>query len=335
MVSVSVAMATYNGERYLGEQLESLAAQQHLPSELVITDDVSADSTLAIAQEFAKKAPFVVAVHRNDERLGFRGNFMKAAKLCSSELIAFCDQDDVWLPRKLARCIEPFKDPDVLLAYHSATVVTEAGQPIGNLDHFASLSISPPLSRYPIKWMQYALGFTEVFRRTILDLSDLWELSSDYADLTAPMGHDQWVFFIASVFGKIAYIDERLVSYRQHATNFVGWAGGPMRYNLPHLLVSVARELPALQQVAERCAEMLDQATENLAGPWRRQASTGAAQYRRLAKVYSARKQLYTSPALADRVKSFYSIMSAGGYRPKQIGGLGRKALAPFRPDAC
>ena len=289
MSSVSVAMATYNGERFVREQLESLAAQQHPPSEVVITDDASTDKTVAIAEQCAKHAPFSVAIYRNDERLGFRADFMKAAKLCSSELIAFCDQDDIWSPRKLALCVEPFRDPAALLTYHNATVVTEAGEPFGKLDHFGSVPISPPLSRYPIKWMQYALGFTEVFRRSILDLSNLWELSSDYADLTAPMGHDHWVFFIASVFGNIAYIDEPLVSYRQHGTNFVGWAGGPTRYNISYLLAGLAgpaRELPALRQVAESCAEMLDLAQETLTGAWHHQAAIGAAQYRRLARLY-------------------------------------------------
>src|ERR1700692_1867054 len=107
MISVSVAMATYNGQKFIREQLDSLAAQQHLPSELIITDDASSDKTVAIAEQFAKTAPFTVHIHRHEKRLGYRANFMRAASRCTSELIAFCDQDDIWSPRTLALCIEP------------------------------------------------------------------------------------------------------------------------------------------------------------------------------------------------------------------------------------
>src|SRR6266852_3873222 len=125
MVSVSVAMATYNGQKFIREQLDSLAAQQHLPSELIITDDASSDKTVVIAEQFAKVAPFTVHVYRYDNRVGYRANFMRAARLCTSDVVAFCDQDDIWSPQKLALCIEPLRDPAVLLAYHNAKVVPD------------------------------------------------------------------------------------------------------------------------------------------------------------------------------------------------------------------
>src|SRR6266436_8923696 len=168
MISVSVAMATHNGQKFICEQLDSLAAQQHLPSELIITDDASSDKTAVIAEQFAKTAPFPVHVHRHDNRVGYRANFMRAASLCTSDVIAFCDQDDIWSPRKLALCIEPFQDPAVLLAYHNAEVVTAAGERVGSLDYLASAPITPPLSVCPIRQMGTALGFNEVFRRSIL-----------------------------------------------------------------------------------------------------------------------------------------------------------------------
>ena len=171
MISVSVAMATYNGQKFIREQLDSLAAQQRLPSELIITDDASSDKTVVIAEQFAKTAPFPVHVHGHDNRLGYRANFMRAASLCTSDVIAFCDQDDVWSPQKLALCIEPFQDPAVLLAHHNAEVVTEAGERLGSLDHLASAPMTPPLSLCPIRQMGAPLGFTEVFRRSILAFS--------------------------------------------------------------------------------------------------------------------------------------------------------------------
>ena len=89
MISVSVAMATYNGQKHIRRQLDSLAAQSQVPTELVITDDRSADETVPVIDAFAKTAPFPVNVYRNETRLGYRANFMRAASLCRSELIAF------------------------------------------------------------------------------------------------------------------------------------------------------------------------------------------------------------------------------------------------------
>jgi glycosyltransferase involved in cell wall biosynthesis len=322
-------MATYNGQRFIREQLESLAAQQHLPSELVIADDASSDKTVAIAEQFAKAAPFTVHIHRHDKRLGYGANFMRAASLCTSELIAFCDQDDVWTPRKLALCIEPFRDPEVLLAYHNAEVVTEAGKRLGNLDYLGSAPMTPPLSLCPIGWnTPSALGFTEVFHRSILKFSDLREMSLGYNDLKAPMAHDQWVFFIASVFGRIVYIDNALASYRQHGSNLFGWYP-PLGFlsDLPYLLNNPIGRLDALQQSAERCSEILEKTRWNLSDVWHQRATMGAARYRLLADLHAARKRVYTSASLAARMKAFYRIASTNGYRPKWSWGLGRKAL--------
>jgi glycosyltransferase involved in cell wall biosynthesis len=330
MISVSVAMATYNGEKFIREQLDSLVAQHHLPSELVITDDASSDKTVAIAEQFATGAPFPVHIHRCGNRLGYRANFMRAASFCISDVIAFCDQDDVWSPRKLALCVKPFRDPEVLLAYHNAEVVTEAGERLGSLDYLASAPMTPPLSLCPIGWdTPSALGFTEVFRRSILKFSDLREMSLDYNDLRAPMAHDQWVFFIASVFGHIVYIGDALASYRQHGCNRFGW-DPPLGFfsNFPYYLLSNPIDrLDTLRQVSQRCAEILEETRHCLTDTWQQRATMGAARYRFLADLCAARKRLYTSAILAERVKAFQRISSTSGYRPKRSWGLGRKAL--------
>jgi len=320
-------MATYNGQRFIREQLDSLASQQRLPSELVITDDASSDQTVPIAEQFAKTAPFPVHIHRNDKRLGFRANFMHAASLCISDLIAFCDQDDIWSPRKLALCIEPFRDNAVLLAYHNAEVITDAGELLGNLDSFASKPITPPLSLCPLRYPNYALGFTEVFSRSILKFSDLWDLSLDFNDLTVPMAHDQWVFFLASIFGNIVYIDKKLASYLQHDSNIFGWQPLKFSANFFNCFMKPTNDLDILQQVAKSCAEILKKATRGLPDVDCQRAVVGAGRYQFLADLYTRRHSLYTSAILGQRVKAFRCIMSTGGYRPKRSWGLGRKAL--------
>src|SRR5205823_8200339 len=115
------ALATFNGERFLRQQLDSLAVQTLLPHELVISDDHSTDSTVAILEGFAGSSPFPVRINSNEERLGFADNFLAAAARCSGDLIAFCDQDDIWSGQKLERCVAAF-GPDVVLAVHNCTV---------------------------------------------------------------------------------------------------------------------------------------------------------------------------------------------------------------------
>src|SRR4051812_17314881 len=102
--AVSIALATYNGARYLHAQLDSLLAQTLKPEELVVGDDGSNDETLTILKDFALTAPFPTRIQVNAARLGYADNFLATAARCSSPLIAFCDQDDVWMPTKLQRC---------------------------------------------------------------------------------------------------------------------------------------------------------------------------------------------------------------------------------------
>ena len=96
-VKISIAMATFNGDKFIKEQLDSFAKQTITPFELVVCDDGSTDSTLGIVMNFAQSASFKVRVYQNPENLGFSNNFMKCASLCEGEWIAFSDQDDVWL----------------------------------------------------------------------------------------------------------------------------------------------------------------------------------------------------------------------------------------------
>jgi glycosyltransferase involved in cell wall biosynthesis len=330
MGSVSVAMATYNGEKYIREQLDSLAAQQHSPAELVITDDASTDETLVIVREFSKRAPFPVHIHRNDYRVGYRANFMRAAALCRSDLVAFCDQDDIWDPRKIAVCVESFENPEVLMVYHDALVVTAAGEPIGPLDQHVSARGNAALLASPL---EYALGFTQIFRSSLLRLSALWRTSLDHKelDVTARMAHDQWFFFLAFVFGSIIHLNLRLVSYRQHGRNTYGWSapwGFPEKTR--HFFKSFrgrAEQLASLEKAAIGRATILEESNCQMTDLWRERAAVASERYRCLADLYGGRKRLYGSINTADRVRAFWSILRNRGYRPKQNWGLGRKAL--------
>lgn len=122
-MSISIAMCTYNGERYLREQLDSLSRQTCRPLELVICDDGSTDKTLQIIQDFTATAPFPVYLHVNPTNLGYADNFLKAAGLCQGEWVAFSDQDDVWMPEKIERVeqvIKQYGDDDLVMVGHTS-----------------------------------------------------------------------------------------------------------------------------------------------------------------------------------------------------------------------
>jgi glycosyltransferase involved in cell wall biosynthesis len=313
MISVSIALATYNGGRHIRRQLESLAAQNHLPAELVITDDCSNDDTIEIVGEFAKTAPFPVNIYRNKERLGFRANFMRAASLCQSELISFCDQDDYWYSQKLAISVRPFNDPEVLLTYHNADVVAEDGTRIGTLSPHVGSVWSP--------WLP-VLGFTEIFRRSLLQLSELWPDSIDKSWGTRPSAHDQWFFFLASAFGKTCYLDEPLVAYVQHEKNAVGWR----KHQLADMARNRAQEIFVYAETARDRAVTLKKATPILDCAWKARAVEASDFYERLARLFTLRSTLYSSGNFCDRLRAFRAVFARSN-RYSNAWGLGRKAL--------
>lgn len=322
MMSVSVAMATYNGRQHIRRQLDSLAAQSHPPAELVVTDDCSDDDTIALIQEFSKTASFPVKVYRNETRLGYRTNFMRAASLCRSELIAFCDQDDYWYPIKIAQSVAPFEDSEILLTYHNADVVGEDGIRIGSLANRAAPITSGP-------WF-FAPGFTEVFRQSLLELSNLWPQSRDSMESGEPSAHDKWFFFLATVFGKVAYVDNPLVAYVQHANNTYGWTKLSLREWTKYILRDRAIEISIFATAAENRAVILRRAMTDLEGPWRQRAEAATVYYDKLRQVCFKRIAVHTSKSASERHKNFWGVLRQTGYAG--TWGLGRKT---FIVDLC
>jgi glycosyltransferase involved in cell wall biosynthesis len=214
MTTISIAMATYNGASFIREQLDSLAAQIVLPCELVVADDGSTDETLEIIADFSLTAPFPVHLYRNAQRLQYRANFMQCASRCSGDLIAFCDQDDIWDRDKLATVVQQFENVAVDLIYHDLRLMDANG----------SLAMSPGPELVPLSIDQWTVirGLTQVFRRTLMKYSDLWKISVDHLNPDECLAHDQWFVFLAYSFNSIHHLSKPLLSYRLHATNLYG-----------------------------------------------------------------------------------------------------------------
>jgi glycosyltransferase involved in cell wall biosynthesis len=248
---ISIAMATYNGERFLEEQLRSLNQQVRLPDEAVVCDDGSTDRTQEILAEFAKSAAFPVRLVINDHRLGWRENFLKAASTCTSDYIAFCDQDDVWLPEKLSVISRHLDASPCVLLQHAYRLIDENGKVISN-DIMYSRAGREALWRLNF-------GFSLVFHRSLLKYSNLWEFSFDYVG-NDRMGHDNWVAFLSSIVGGSLAIDDVLVHYRRHNQNTVVLV-------YPVTPVSVIRNLRAiLSRFCRQSVEFQKKHEEMVAG---------------------------------------------------------------------
>ena len=127
-LSVSIALCTYNGERYLREQLDSFKNQTRLPDEVVVCDDGSTDATFEILESWKKTVPFSVNIVKNEWNLGYAQNFGKAISLCTKDVIFLSDQDDVWLPEKLDTMVRMLEEnPDVGVATSDGFIIDENG----------------------------------------------------------------------------------------------------------------------------------------------------------------------------------------------------------------
>jgi glycosyltransferase involved in cell wall biosynthesis len=219
---ISIALATFNGEPHLRRQLESIAAQSRLPDELIVCDDLSGDNTPRIIQECASSAPFVVRAYGNDKRLGVRRNFEKAISLCNGDLIALCDQDDVWNCNKLEAVETEFSSSKVGLVFSDAELVEADLTP-------ESRTLWQAVGFDSKKQRRAARGeILEVLLRANVITGATMVFRSRFRDLVVPIPaqgclfHDGWIALIIAAVADIRFINKPLIKYRQHEAQLVG-----------------------------------------------------------------------------------------------------------------
>jgi glycosyltransferase involved in cell wall biosynthesis len=327
---ISIAMATYNGARYIREQLDSLAAQTLLPCELVVTDDGSTDATLDIVRDFAREAPFPVRVYCNENRLGFGDNFLRAASLCMGEYIAFCDQDDVWIAEKLATCAQAFTGPDVLLVMHAARVTGPDLRPTGALwPVITSDRLLSPLESSP--WWSPP-GFSMIYRASLLDYADANNRPDDqHAPGKTPLAHDKWLYFIAHSLGMIALLATPLVSYRQHDLNTCGASNSKnWREKMTLSIGTSERAYAHSAMLAEQRVSVLSVVESQLApSVLQARASRAGGYWERVVRDLKCRAAFYSYRCrLASRLRLLVTLILGGAYRPPERGGFGLRGLA-------
>jgi hypothetical protein len=220
-LKISVALCTYNGARFLNDQLASLAAQQRQPDELVVFDDCSTDNTMELLEKFS--APFPVRLHSNNCRIGSTANFELAIAACEGELIALCDQDDIWTPEKLTVIERRFIDnPDTALVFTDAEIIDDQAKPTGatlwesiHFDHAAQQKIRSKDACELLSQRPVVTGATMTFRASFRDL--VLPIPRDI-----PLIHDGWIALMISLAGRLDPIAQPLIKYRQHDDQQLG-----------------------------------------------------------------------------------------------------------------
>jgi glycosyltransferase involved in cell wall biosynthesis len=200
-------MAVYNGARYLRAQVDSILSQLRPGDELIALDDASQDRSLEVLAGVADPR---LHLHRNAANLGVVKTFEKALGLASGDIIFLSDQDDVWLPGKVAAALQVFGSrPEVTTVVTDATMIDENGETIGR-SFFAQRGRFAPGPVHNFLNNKY-LGCTLSFRREMLEV--FLPIPAD-----VPM-HDIWFGVLNGIYGRAHFIDQPLVAYRRHGRN--------------------------------------------------------------------------------------------------------------------
>lgn len=326
-VAISVAMATYNGERYLREQLHSLLTQDQLPNDLVVCDDGSTDATLRILKEFAAEAPFPVRIEQNEHNLGYGDNFFKAARLCEGEWIAFCDQDDVWLPNKLADCVAAIqRHPDLTMILQNANLCDADLSPRGRL--FPN-RIKPGLygpNRQHASWVWQ--GFVVTFNAALVHELDTVDRPLSYRQDKKPQPHDKWVCTVANALGGIAVLAKPAALYRRHDTALTGnYHIKPLSQRVSGSLTVGSEHYALVAQAAHSSAEYLCRMAKMTGRlEWRDHFHRSSTMFRRLSRIMIARSRLYHGSSRKNKLSAFLNILGSGGYFGPALVALGWKS---------
>jgi len=223
MSKVSIALCTYNGAKFLDEQVDSFLEQTRLPDELIVCDDCSQDETVAKLEKFAATAPFPVKIFENESNLRSTKNFEKAITLCTGEIIFLSDQDDYWQPRKIERILQEFqKNEAVGLVFSNAEISDDNLQPLGqDLWDFTFPAekrvIAADKNLFDVLISQNAVtGATMAFRAAYR--KNFTPIPDDIPNLI----HDNWIALSIAGLAEAIFINENLIKYRQHSAQQMG-----------------------------------------------------------------------------------------------------------------
>lgn len=253
---ISVAMCTYNGEKFLSEQLNSFAEQTVLPDELVIFDDASQDNTIDILTTFTEHAPFVVRIHRNSSSVGVIKNFALAIEACKGDYILLSDQDDVWLPDKIEVTLKKMLAVEEehgklcpVCVHTDLTVVDErlnvlANSFLTNQGLYHCYTKKEQLSVLPVQ--NFVTGCTVMLNRALKEKAMPFPKNI--------VMHDYWLALVAACVGRLEFVNMQTIKYRQHGKNTVG----AKKYLSINSLLSIADYRVTLKKIKKNYYQLLE-----------------------------------------------------------------------------
>lgn len=202
---ISVCMATYNGERYIKQQIDSILCQLNQEDELIISDDMSTDKTLDIVREYNEPR---IKIYLHDKDHGFVKNFENALLYAKGDYIFLSDQDDLWMPNKVEKTLEYLKQNDFVVS--DCLTINDRGEIISQ-SRIKDFSIKTGFIRLMIK-TRY-LGCCMAFNKNVLS-AILPFPNNGYL-----IEHDLWIASVAECYFKTSLINEPLICYRRHGSN--------------------------------------------------------------------------------------------------------------------
>ncbi len=219
---ISVCVTTYNGGKFLKQQLDSILMQLGVNDEVIISDDASTDNTLKIIESYSDKR--IKLLHHQPEIDKFKfslttSNFENALKHATGDYIFFADQDDIWKKNKVEECIKVLQQGyDLIL--HDAEIIDDANNVIYE-SYFKINSSVPGIIRNIVS--NAYLGCCMVIKKRYLDKALPFP--------TIPVPHDMWIGLLYEYFGNVIYLEKTLLSYRRHGEN-VSNAGEKSKNNI-------------------------------------------------------------------------------------------------------
>lgn len=206
---VSIAMAVYNGAKYLPEQLDSLLQQTYPNIEIVITDDGSKDDTIGLVKRYQQQYPSI-RFFQNEENCGVTKTFERSVRESKGDFIALCDQDDIWEKDKIELLVAACVQEDAV--YSNSMLVDAEGQSL-NKDFGSVMKLRSYYSGAPFLLANCVPGHTILMKAAF---------AKEVLPFPKHIYFDRWISFCAASNNGIRYVDQTLVRYRQHATNTVG-----------------------------------------------------------------------------------------------------------------
>ena len=234
-MKISVALCTYNGEKYLNQQIDSILNQSISVDEIIVCDDVSSDSTVDILNSYKEKYPNLFSIHINSVNLKSNKNFEKAIKLCNGDYIFLADQDDLWRLDKVEKTLEVFKNNEnaegvfsnaELIDDNNELLFKDKEVSLWDSVYFFESLINKPVDLYLLLILKsnYLTGATLCIKKEVK------EFCFPFRTTEKSFLHDEWFALILSKRKTLYYSTEKLISYRIHSGQQVGV--GEIRKNM-------------------------------------------------------------------------------------------------------